>query len=260
MKPNEFLQQFNFQPRFHRHVSVERERFLVDHEGRLQPDAHRFLAKTQQLNGTADRWCGELSGCQIEDRPLWPWQSRHQIASSLLQVDLEGHMIAKTLNRQLTSIEAAPRDMPLDPCWSDAHYIALSRNLPPDIYLAACRVAGTHLHLGCRHAHEAIDVCNALLPHIDQLCKLGDHTHGLRRRLFNQVVPDLYPPHFDSVEHLQHWLSKSDGSADPSSSQRFTRVSKHGTVELRMFGITPNHEEIISWIEVVFDLLGWPLP
>ncbi len=255
------LSLINYNPSLRGHMGVEREFFLTQpnhllawfdgtHEdGPPVPRSPDFLAA---INDPA--WTYELSACQVEHRtdPLFELAD---IRASLRSGIVRGSRTAESLGLRLSAIEVAPTEMPLVAYPNDARYAGIVATLPPHVLAAACRVTGTHFHVGCASADEALAVHNALVPHLDRLTVLGDHSQGERIRLYKMMANNWQSPLYDSAEHFDA-VAKEQGFADNlRNCWHLIRVSRHGTVELRMFGMTDDVDENVAWIEAVRDIL-----
>lgn len=259
-RTSRLLSLINYNPERRGHIGVEREFFLTREIEYAQwnvicwgtkfvPRSPEFLAA---INDPA--WTYELSACQVEHRTE-PFADIQDIRNALAAGLKRGRFTAEEFGLRLVAVEVAPDTMPLDIYPDDARYAKIAATLPAHVLSAACRVTGTHFHVGCASAEEALTVHNALVPHLDALCTLGDHSHGERIALYKMMATNwrspIYesPAHFDAVAHEQKFAENL------RDCWHLIRVSRHGTVELRMFGMTENVEENIHWIEVVRGIL-----
>ncbi|OGL95676.1 hypothetical protein A2348_00015 [Candidatus Uhrbacteria bacterium RIFOXYB12_FULL_58_10] len=259
------LSRVNFDPSLREHFGVEREFFLKQfkyvgdcgfgwgpywtHDYRIVPRSSDFLST---VNDPA--WTYELSACQVEHRTD-PSREITDIRDALTSGLDRGHLAAKSLDLRLEAIEVAARDMPLDVYPHDARYASIAAALPERVLSAACRVAGTHLHVGCASPEEALAVHNALVPHLNPLIALGDHSRGERIELYKMMARNWQPPAYASREHFDAVAREQGFATNLRDCWHLIRISGHGTVELRMFGVTNNVDEIINWILVVRGIL-----
>lgn len=265
-QPVSLLSRINYNPSLRGHVGVEREFFLTEErnggyqyqewmgigwsaETHFVPRSPDFLAA---INDPA--WTYELSACQVEHRtdPLFELAD---IRASLQSGIVRGSRVAESLGLRLSAIEVAPAEMPLTVYPHDERYANIVATLPAPVLAAACRVTGTHFHVGCASAEEALAVHNALVPHLDRLAALGDHSAGERIRLYKMMATNWQPPVYDSAEHFDAVANDQGFAANLRNCWHLIRVSRHGTVELRMFGMTANVDENVAWIETVRDIL-----
>lgn len=247
-KSGAFFSQFDFRPDMRGAVGIEREYFLAHKDGGLAPDAADFLAVVDD-----EAWTYELSACQVEHR------TRPHFADDLLRQNLQGgqeqgEREAALIGRKLVVHEVGPIDMPLDVFPTD-RYLAIAAAIPLETLRAACRVTGTHLHFGAKSLDEAIEWHNRVRTHIGRLAELADHSSGERIRLYKMMAKNWEPPQYDSAEHFYE-IARSQGFADnPRNCWHIVRISRHGTVELRMFGMTGDADEILGWVAQVRQLL-----
>lgn len=260
------LSRIGYNPSLRGHVGVEREFFLTQEcngsyqyqawmgigwssETHYVPRSPDFLAA---INDPA--WTYELSACQVEHRTD-PNFELADIRSALTKGLVRGRRVAESLGLRLDAVEVAPDTMPLDIYPHDARYAAIAKTLPRPVRSAACRVTGTHFHVGCASADEALAVHNALVPHLDRLAVLGDHSKGERIRLYKMMATNWQSPLYDSAEHFDA-VAKEQGFADSlRNCWHLIRISRHGTVELRMFGMTDDVDENVAWVKEVRKIL-----
>lgn len=243
-----FLSRFNFQKDMNGMIGVERERFLATPDGILVPRAQDFLLAVDD-----PRWIYELSACQIEDRTD-PLRDVAKIQKALAKNDCQGRAIVKQLGLRLYVIEVAGEDMPLT-VYPDQRYVRIKTKITKEQLSAACRVTATHLHFGVSSLEKAIQISNLLLQYIDLFRKLGDHSNGERLRLYKTMATHWRPPYYQSIEHLFEVAFKQGFVKNPRDCWHLIRISKHGTVELRMFGVTESLDEICQWIQIVKEII-----
>ncbi|MDA2935785.1 glutamate-cysteine ligase family protein [Patescibacteria group bacterium AH-259-L05] len=244
----EFLKKFKFDKKNKGLIGIEREYFLTSVDNTPIPCAVDFL---KEMND--QKWTYELSVCQVEVRTN-PEKKLENIHAQLIQNHKEGKAVARKLSLNLRSIEVAPENMILD-VYPDPRYLKIVKTIPQEKLKAACRVTGTHIHIGMPDIETAIRSANHLKNYLNYLCRLGDHSHGKRLQLYKEMAPDWIPYHYRDVDHFFE-VAKKQGFADnPRDCYHLIRISVHGTIELRMFGVTNDVEEIISWIAAVRSLL-----
>ena len=240
-----FCENFRFKEEFIGYIGTERERFLRDKKsGLLLPRSALFL---QSINNPL--WTYELSACQVEDRTN-PRKNKKSIVDALRANDVAGHTVAEQLGLRLCTDEVAEKNMPLD-IYPEKRYLEISKTIQKAVLMAACRVAGTHIHIGVKNLGHAIRVHNNLRRHLDELCAIGDHSGGERLKLYKLMAPNWNPPHYHGVKHLFRVAQAEKFVDNPRNCWHLIRISIHGTVELRMFGVTENLEEILEWITLI---------
>lgn len=232
-----------------RRVGVERE-FFIFHEDRPDPNAQEFLYRMGTHTDEGDRWTCELSACQVEHRTA-PHNTLKALREDLERGSKEGHVIAGFMGRGMRGIEVAPADMTLQ-VYPDPRYTEIAKSLGDDRLRAACRVAGVHVHIECFGLEDAIRVYEALRQNLPKLARLGDHSDGERLRLYGVVVNNLHtPPRVQSPEHLYHLACQAGWGTNLRSCWWTLRFSRHGTVEVRIFGATDSVDEVMSYVEAV---------
>lgn len=260
-----FKSQFKFNPELVFHVGVERECFITDQSGVIVPKAPLVLAHIlengwtdiigQPVDGShlADIVGYELSACQIETRTK---------PCSIDEIEAELYWQDQQLSQSLLELgliseheEVAPETMPLD-VYPDptGRYANLAKTMPRDVLLAACRVIGTHVHVGMPDHDTALHVYNRVIEECDSLCHLGDSSGGERLSIYKIVAPDAKPEKITSWQTFYERAVKQGFVSDPRKCWTLIRISGHGTIEFRMFGATNSIERIVSWTKRCHEL------
>jgi len=131
--------------------------------------------------------------------------------------------------------------------------------------MAAYRVAGVHVHIGCGSLHEAVERHDLLCDALVELARISDHSNGERLRLYGEVLaftmgsnaPNTIgtSPHYESPEGW-HARMRALGVEQLASCYDLVRITSYGTVEVRIFGMTESPDEIIDWVERIHSLVG----
>lgn len=243
-----FLSRFAFRPQLAGCLGVEREFFLTDATGRPVPGSSAFL---EAIDDPA--WTYELSACQVEHRTK-PHRSLLKLSEDLRRGQREGERVARALGHQLMALEVAPADMPLD-VYPDARYLKIVQSLPRETLAAACRVTGVHVHVGVRDMRKAVETSNMLRAELETLAALGDHSGGERLRLYKTMAPTWQPPPYESPEHFERHAIEQGFADNPRNCWHLVRISRHGTVEVRVFGMSGDPEEIIGWCMKIREII-----
>jgi len=240
-----FLERFNFRKEGSLLVGVERESFLTDEEGNISPIAPKVLERL----GINDQFGYELSACQLEDR-VGPVELV-SLKSALIENDSAIEGVQMELGFRRVFHEVAPSDMPLD-IYPDptGRYQEITKNMPHEILLAACRVAGVHVHIGMPDHESALRVYNQVRRDSHLLCNLGDKSKGERLAIYKIMEPDFDPPHYESWEDFYGEAVRKGFVHDPRKCWHIIRLSVHGTIEFRMFGSTSSISEIVRWATI----------
>ncbi len=130
--------------------------------------------------------------------------------------------------------EVAPENMPLD-VYPDptGRYQEITRNMPRHILLAACRVIGTHIHIGMPDHETALRVYNSVVPHYMELCEKGNGSFGERLAIYRIMAPDYEPKPYRDWDHFaavvaEKGFGKIRGDAGRSFVSRSTERSSSG--------------------------------
>lgn len=244
-----FLSHFSFSDVKRKYIGIERERFLKNAEGIYIPHAKRFLSEIQDPH-----WTHELSACQVEDRTD-PHDNLLELKYNLIRNTNSGTFVAEKMGYKLACEEVASYDMPLD-VFPTERYKNISCAISIDRLRSACRVAGIHIHIGVGSVEEAISIHNACVGYMETLIRMGDHSSGNRIALYKEMAEKWEPPMYENTEHFFETALTEGFVDDPKRCYHFVRISVHGTVECRMFGITPHEDEIIYWAEFLKQITG----
>ena len=258
MSLEQFMSRFKYDTSKVFNLGIERELFLAS-KGVIGPHTPRFLAAIERgipcatpfhgetyMGVEPDAFGFELSACQLEmrvgpcvqDNLYWALAAR----DTTLKIVLE-HLGLEALHRGV-----APKDMPLDVYPDPAgRYQKLVKDMPVKTLRAACRVAGTHVHVGMRNQEHALRVYNHSLEYLDELKELGDESNGERLAIYQQMAPDCDPKPFATWEDYYREAVRAEFSSDPRKCWTWIRISVHGTIEFRMFGATSSKKKIVRW-------------
>ena len=248
-KMNKFMDKFFFRENMSLLVGVERECFITDLDGNIIPDSVKILS----VLADQSKFGYELSACQLEDRigPVVIDGLRASIeANEIILLWAEKFIKFKRLFK-----EVATKDMPLDifPDQS-GRYQKISSNMPRNILLAACRVIGTHIHIGMPNHEVALKVYNSVIHNLDYLCKKGDGSSGKRLEIYKEVAPDQSIRPYANWEDYYQEAVKKGFVENPRDCWHLIRISTHGTIEFRMFGATNDIGKIEKWAKICHKL------
>lgn len=238
----DFQSRFHFTPSYAWCVGIERERFVADIKGRIVPETLAVLRALQEDG----RFGPELSACQIEDR-VGPCPI-DDVVAQLWQNDQDLSVACKTVMLAYQTTEVAPETMPLVVCPAgDGRYQKIAEMIGPERLLAACRVAGTHIHVGMPDAGTALRVYNGVSQFCEQLCAIGDHSEGERLRLYRVVAGPAHPNKYHNWEEFARNARMRGFFENPRDCWDLIRISIHGTIEFRVFGVSDDHWEVEHW-------------
>jgi gamma-glutamyl:cysteine ligase YbdK (ATP-grasp superfamily) len=245
---NDFKNRFSYDPSKAGWVGIERERFLVDGSGRIVPAALQVMQSFFLDLSRRDCFGFELSACQLESRtpPVRLWE----LKTELQAIDRAIERVLNPLGLGELHSEVGPSDMPLD-IYPDptGRYQKLTKDMPVEVLRAACRVIGTHVHVGMRDHEEALRVYNHAIRHLRDLCEAGNGSFGERLAIYRQVAPDFDPRPYDSWRHYHATALDKGFADDPRKCWTLIRISVHGTIEFRMFGATGSLDRVVGWAE-----------
>jgi gamma-glutamyl:cysteine ligase YbdK (ATP-grasp superfamily) len=239
-----FMSQFKFDKNKGFFIGAERECHLLDLKGNIVPIAPKVLKNLISRNG---QFSYELSACQLEWR-IGPCENIFGFTRQLENFEIFLRHAEKEVKFRRSFEEVAPEDMPLD-IYPDptGRYQEITKNMPRNILSAACQVIATHIHIGMPDAETALRSYNKAINSLDYFCKIGDHSSGRRLKIYSIMAPDFMPYPYKDWQEFFEKAKKEKFIDDPRKCWTLIRISKHGTIEFRMFGATNNLEEIVHW-------------
>lgn len=253
-----FHNMFKFDPKRTLHLGVERECFIVDRNGVIVPQAQRVLQSLAPID-VKKRFGYELSACQIEDR-AGPCPLDH-LDNALLDGDVLLQDALEHLPLGVSYREVAPKDMSLavfpDPT---GRYQEITKTMPKRTLQAACRVIGTHVHVGMPDHETAISVHDKIVPSCKHLMRIGDNSNGKRLRVYAEVVGQCMPVAYGSWHNFYQTALDDGFDQDPRRCWTLIRISPHGTIEFRMFGATADRARVMSWARACHTLCAEAMP
>lgn len=243
-----FTSRFNFDPSKHLFVGTERECFLT-RGGSIVPIAPEIIPQIENKGN----YGYELSACQLEMRTD-PSQIEG-VGHLLTEAEQLLHCHERMLDFRALHQEVAPYEMPLD-IYPDptGRYQMITQSMPIKKIRAACRVAGTHIHIGMASPEHAIKAYNGAIQHLTELSKMGDKSKGERLQIYKIMAPNFKPPHYDSWECYERYAKNHEFDERPRNCWHLIRISIHGTIEFRLFGATPSVNEITEWANVCHSI------
>ncbi|MFH1632092.1 MAG: glutamate-cysteine ligase family protein [bacterium] len=269
LSDQEIAKQISFRPELKGFVGVEREYYLAsgedDKQGRAfgewvrmsmtdpgmpVPESQKFL---EGIGNSS--WIYELSACQVEYRTK-PHGDLTELLYELESSLHHGAVVAERLGLRLFVSEIGPEGMPLD-VYPDDRYTQIKSGLSQEKLRAACRVTGVHVHIGVDCMQEAVRANNILAGHILDLAQMGDHSSGERLRVYKGMAEDWRPRIYDSPEHYYETARECGFAKRIRDCWHLVRISRYGTVELRMFGATADSYEIIRWVKEALSFIGY---
>jgi gamma-glutamyl:cysteine ligase YbdK (ATP-grasp superfamily) len=258
MNMETYAKQFVYDPSRAGQVGVERECFITDQNGAIVPEAARVLSFIGESAAADSRFFYrgpipdensfgyELSACQLETRvgPCALEALDHELAVRERQQTLA----LRHFGLSALHTEVGPEDMPLD-VYPDptGRYQQITATLPIEVLRAACRVVATHVHVGMPDHETALSVYNHVIRYYSELCELGNGSFGERLAIYREMAPDYYPQPYASWDAYYQYALEKGFAEDPRKCWTLIRISKHGTIEFRMFGATPDRSRIVAW-------------
>lgn len=250
-----FRNLFQFDPTKALFVGVEQECFLTDASGMILPLAPRIIAglPKRETSTPYPQYGYELSACQLEYK-VGPCSFDH-LHAHLMRLEGEFGVYEKELGFKRLHSEVGHEDMPLD-VYPDPsrRYQEIVKTMPRHVLLAACRVIGTHVHVGMLNHETAMKVYNHVIKKCDWLCFRGNGSFGERLDIYRIVSPDCDPLPYKNWADFYHTACAKGFDKDPRKCWTLIRISKHGTIEFRMFGATSSIKRVVSWAKLCHDL------
>ncbi|MBI2448406.1 amidoligase family protein [Candidatus Microgenomates bacterium] len=265
MGMEEFMALYQFAPENTEKVGVEIECHLAEN-GQIAPIAHRILMGIKTIAPElSDCFTYELSACQLEWRTPEACPIEN-LRRNILEVEGVIKEAEKKLRFSRIFCPVAPEDMPLD-VYPDTRYLGITKDLPRQVLLAACRVAGVHIHIGMPSHAEAMAVYNKAVESFKYLCRLGATDQRIseycraaigmnaKMDIFQKhMITKFFPPRYANWEEFYQRAVNERFDNDPRQLWDFIRISKHGTIEFRMFDTTEDIDEIVFWARVCYGI------
>lgn len=248
----EFLAKFNFVPERAFHIGVERECFLRSvATGELQAEAAQVHTIMQQ-GDYAQYYTPELSACQYEYKTD-PHYSVQELGLQLTQLESQLQLRLAEIGLYGDFTEVAEETMSLT-VYPNPRYQKIVGTLRIEVLSAACRVAGTHVHVGMPDLSTAIMIYNRIRGRVRQLRELGDHSNGERLRLYEVMAPQIDPPAVAGARGLYKLAQEQGFAQNPRDWWSEMRITIYGTIEFRSFGSVPSVPEIEEWARLCRQL------
>lgn len=243
-----FMDQFGFTSGKSMYVGIERESFLVK-DGRISPIAPLVLARLPDRV----RFGYELSACQLEDR-VGPTKL-NSLRGLLAVNDRDIALVGREMRFSRSFCEVGPIDMPLD-VYPDptGRYQDIVRNISKKTLLAACRVIGTHVHIGMPDHATALRVYDEVASYWRELARMGDGSSNRRLDIYQQMAGEFEPIPYGTWEAFHRQAMEKGFEHDPRKCWRLIRISVHGTIEFRMFGATSELDRVVTWARRCHEL------
>jgi len=232
---------------------VERERFIVNAQGKIVPAISELLPRVYQIareRGMPEKQFGfELFAGQIEDRTP-PCRDMAEVRKALVANDEVLLKAASELDLAFDHSEFAEEErvvaFEVNPF--DKRHQKIWASIPHERRVAASVVAAVHVHISVSD-EEAVQILNLCRKDIvDRLIFLGDHSGSKRINAYRTMAEtDDIPPVFSDFSGVMIYITSKGGEKNVWDLIRFKPST--GTVEFRMFGATPSITEIIGYID-----------
>ncbi|HWO07634.1 MAG TPA: glutamate-cysteine ligase family protein [Candidatus Paceibacterota bacterium] len=245
-----FRSQFAFSPERTLKLGVERECFIVDAHGMPVPRAPEVLTALHAIEDPL-RFTYELSACQIESRTRPCGLAELKGELSEIRETLEDVVAQKGLGLSYTPV--GPENMPLD-VYFDERYRQITRTFTRERLLAACRLIATHIHVGMPDHETALHVYEHVRKHVTELCLPGNAQGVERLRIYREFTPTFEPPELPDWEAFHRYAVENNFTSDIRQWWSIVRISRHGTIEFRMFDACSSDEQIVTWARTVRTL------
>lgn len=233
-------------------LGTERERFLVSKStGKITPAIGVLLPKVRRIcrqRGMPISLFGhELFAGQVEDRTL-PCSNLQELREALVENDvmLEEAIAGDNLLFDFSELVAESDVEKLEVNPFDERHFHIWTSISRERQSAASRVAAVHVHLGVDKT-QAVALLNACRrEQVENLIRLGDHSSGARIRAYRKMAQtDGFPPFFSNFTELTDYIQDQGGEKNVWDLVRYKPGTQ--TVEFRMFGATPDINEIIEY-------------
>ncbi|MBP6866231.1 MAG: amidoligase family protein [Candidatus Pacebacteria bacterium] len=257
MPLDEFKNKFKFDESRHLCFGVERELYIT-RDGEFFPLADEIL-KSIDHDMFPSTWTHEFSACALE-QTIGPAQIE-KLHETILAMDESKDMIEKQFDVKLQAFEVAPENLP-DDVYPDpsGRYQAIQDTSPEELVDAARRTCGIHVHIGIGNHSDALQVHQTLCNEsfMEYLLSIGDNSNRERIELMKHFTEWTFDS-FSSWQDFYDHLEKKNLLHDIKSYRPLIRLTRHGTIEFRMFGSTNSKELIEFYIKTCYNLVKFAL-
>lgn len=237
---------------------IERERFILNAQNQIVPEIGKLLPLVQKIarerDVSMDRFTYELFAGQIEDRTP-PCCDLFSLRDSLVVNDNILNLAINKLNlsfdysefvdvEKIASFDVNPFDERHKKIWA---------SIPEERRMSASVVAAVHVHISVNEddAVQLLNLCRKDV--VDHLISLGDHSCFKRINAYRIMAEtDGVPPLFSNFSEVMNYITLSGGEKNIWDLVRYKPST--GTVEFRMFGTTPNVDEIIGYVNACLSV------
>jgi len=243
-----------------RTFGIERERFIVNSNGKIVPAIGELLPRVHQIaqkRGVSEKlFSFELFAGQIEDRTP-PCRSLRAVKGALAVNDeilLEAaNYFELSFDHSEFIEESKVVAFTVNPF--DNRHQNIWASIPHERRVSASVVAAVHVHISVSN-EEAVNVINLCREDIiNNLIRVGDHSNLRRINAYRTMAEtDGIPPMFSNFSEVTDYIASKGGEKNVWDLVRFKPST--GTIEFRMFGATPNISEIIGYVRACRDIIS----
>lgn len=239
---------------------IERERFIVNSNGKIVPAIGRLLPRVHQIAQqravSEELFTYELFAGQVEDRthPCQELQSLEKAlmvndkilleAANSLGLSFDHHEFAE--EGRITTLEVNPFDSRHQDIWASiSHKKRVSASV----------VAAVHIHISVNN-EDVVSVLNLCREDIiNKLIRIGDHSNFRRINAYRSMAEtNGVPPTFSTFSEVMDYIASKGNEKNVWDLVRFKPST--GTIEFRMFGATSSITEIIGYVRACHDLIS----
>lgn len=257
MPIDDFKKLFSFDPQYHLYVGIERELYIT-RDGEFLPLADDILRSIGDMQFPST-WTHEFSACALE-QTIGPVKFEN-LHDTVVAMDISKSMIEQKFDVELLAYEVAPNNLPStvypDPT---GRFGTIVETASSELVDAALRTGGIHIHIGIASHDQALRVHQKLSNEtvLEYLLSIGDNSNRERIDLI-QHFTDWSVDSFTSWSDFYEYIKSKDLLQDLKSYRPLIRISKHGTIEFRMFGSTNSRELIEFYVKTCHGLVSFAL-
>ena len=251
------------------HIGTELEGFIAD-DTQMVHKADIFLQALQTAYAQKvarqykveslldDGWTEELYLSVMESRtpPRKTVKEALNDIQSMMdfsQIIAERVCSSSIVYKALAPFKVSPEIFPSE------RYRDLAQKWSYDKLVAACSIAGLHIHIGMKSWEHAIESYNKLIYHLDDLLKPisgeDDDSHAQRLNVYTIVEPNPTPEAYTSVEDLYKHACEKGYVHNLSDNHAWIRITEHGTIEARYPSSTDDIKIIEKRINQVLSII-----
>ncbi len=205
------------------------------------------------LKGMSAQVSPEASAAQIEAKtsPL----VTHKVVKELgILINLTKDAIYNNFNLKWVLKPYASYNLDLYFYPDEPRYRTIFAGIDNELRRFVMSAMALHIHIGCKDKTAALRVYNMLAQDINNLIRID---FGGRLEKYIKMIPCAIPKKYSSWQDFERDAKERGFQQNTSNNHSLIRITKHGTVELRMFNSSEDLERISKLIKYIERYSVW---